>query len=518
LREAVRVELERDGAVSADTLAKLAEWIPDEADPDAYPIGRIDALDGEVAGFGRISTSVPKGLTAVFGGGSRTRRAAAQFLQQRVDDAGPLERLWRGSEAETLDASLRLAIEAVATSRGLGVVDVALTRAGVDPDDSPLPTDGRAPGGRGEEGGEDGERGPGGRRGGSGAVSALSEELGAAERELRDTRADAAEVDGDLEVATMDWLRERQDAETTLHAYRDRARELRSRLVRMESAGPEAPCPTCGRVLASHYEEVLAELKEEWEAIVQDGSWWRSRWAQLELKPEHLRELEGRAVRLHAAMEAGSERVELLRNRLRERGGGAASQQLRSRDDLGVTERIVLDALGRVRAARLTRALDLVLDRASRFLCRLSGGRILAITESGGRAQLQGSSDVLQPLSEEDLAAARLALRLAAASLAAGSGSILASLPVEEPFDRLDEETRIRALLLFKALLRELPRIVLVTRGAAVDARPELFDCLLEVRDDGAPVGPILKPVPAGPGRIALRPEVSKKRERTARR
>ena len=494
----MRVELERDGTASADTLAKLAEWIPDEADPDAYPIGRIDALDGEIAGFGRISTSVPQGLTAVFGGGSRTRRAAAQFLQQRVAAAGPLERLWRGSEAETLEASLRLAVEAVATSRGLGVVDIALARAGVDPEDGPLLTDARA-------------------AGVPGVVTALSEELEAAERELQDTRADAAEVDGDLEVATMDWLRERQDAETTLHAYRDRARELRARLSRMESAGPEAPCPMCGRVLASHYEEVLAELREEWEAIVQDGSWWRSRWAQLELKPEHLRELEVRAVRLHAAMEAGSERVELLRNRLTERDGGAASRKFRSRDDLGATGRVVLDALGRVRAARITRALDLVLDRASRFLCRLSGGRILAITESGGRAQLQGSSGVLQPLSEEDLAAARLALRLAAASLAAGSGSILASLPVEEPFDRLDEETRIRALLLFKALLRELPRIVLVTRGAAVDARPELFDCLLEVRDDGAPAGPILRPVPAGPGRIALRPEVAGKRERPAR-
>ncbi len=112
---------------------------------------------------------------------------------------------------------------------------------------------------------------------------------------------------------------------------------------------------------------------------------------------------------------------------------------------------------------------------------------------------------MLQPLAEEDLAAGRLALRLAAASVAAGSGRVLASLPIEEPFDRLDEETRSRALLLLRGLIREIPRIVLITRGAAVDARPALFDYLLEAREDGTPTGPILKPVPAGPGWVALR-------------
>ena len=96
-----------------------------------------------------------------------------------------------------------------------------------------------------------------------------------------------------------------------------------------------------------------------------------------------------------------------------------------------------------------------------------------------------------------------------AASLVAGSGKVLASLPVEEPFDRLDEETRTRTLLLLRALVREIPRILLITRGAAVDARPELFDYLLEVRDDGMPTGPILRPVPSGPGWIALRSTVA---------
>ena len=47
-----------------------------------------------------------------------------------------------------------------------------------------------------------------------------------------------------------------------------------------------------------------------------------------------------------------------------------------------------------------------------------------------------------------------------------------------------DVEASLRTLLLLRSLLEEIPRIVLVTRGDAVDARPELFDCVLEVRDD----------------------------------
>jgi hypothetical protein len=336
----------------------------------------------------------------------------------------------------------------------------------------------------------------------------VAAEFRTAQRELMASRADVTEIDGDLEVATMDWHRERQDAETTLNAYRDRARELRDRIRRMESAGPEAPCPTCGRVLERHYDEVLADLRDQYESVVQDGSWWRSRWEQLEPKPEHLRELERRSLTLHAALEAGSERVELLRARLQELEGSA---DVVPEGDLEGPRGDVVAALTRVRNARRARATDLLLDRASRFVSRISGARILAITLDDDRVHLQGSEGVLTPLSEEDLAAGRIALRLAAASLVAGRGSILASMPVEQPFDRLDEEARIRALVLTKGLLREIPRIVLFSRGDAVEARPELFDYVLEVREEGTVSGPVLRPAPAGPGRVALRPAVRKR-------
>ncbi|HKJ01408.1 MAG TPA: hypothetical protein VJ997_03105, partial [Longimicrobiales bacterium] len=353
---------------------------------------------------------------------------------------------------------------------------------------------------------------------GAGAVRVdpdlVAAELRSAERELRAIRADAAEVDGDLEVATMDWHRERQDAETTLHAYRDRARELKARLRHMETAGPTAPCPTCGRVLESHYDEVKGELQAEWEAVVQDGSWWKRRWEQLELKPAHLQELEQRSLRLHAALEGTSERVELLRARLGDLdGSGGVRADPAGGGPLGEAA----GALLRLREARLVRAREVLLSRASRYVGRISGGRILAVTWREGVAQLQGDAGALAPLSEEDLAVGRLAVRLAAAGLVAGEGQVLASLVLEEPFDRLDAESALRTLVLLRGLLRDLPRIVLVTRGDAVDARPELFDSVLEVRDDAGSGSAALRPAPSGAGRVILRVPVKQPRVTTPR-
>jgi DNA repair protein SbcD/Mre11 len=501
LREAVEAELARDGLLD-DTAAGMAGALIDDQLEEPFgseSIGDIDALDGDLRGVGRVSTSISRGLTAVIGGLGRERRAVAELFVREGGGSGPdpIRWLWSGVEAESLDDAVRRAVRAVAQLRGFGIVEAALERAGEAGDEPGLDR---------RSGRTDSDPS----RSSRGAVRVdpqqVSSECRSAQRELRAVRADVAEVDGDLEVATMDWLRERQDAETTLQAYRDRARDLRARIRRMEAAGPDAPCPTCGRVLESHYEEVLTELRNEWEGVVQDGSWWRSRWEQLELKPPHLQELEGQSLRLHAALEAGSERVELLRARLAELGDevGVGPEAGAEPGALGA----VVGALRRVGAARQARARDLLLDRASRFLCRISGGRVLAVRWVDGRTVLEGFRGQLRPLSEEDSAAARVAVRLAAASLVAAGGRVLGSLVLEEPFDRLDAEAGIRTLVLTKQLLREIPRVILFSRGEAVDARPELFDSVLEVREEGASGGPALRPALAGPGVVVLKAPV----------
>ncbi len=119
-------------------------------------------------------------------------------------------------------------------------------------------------------------------------------------------------------METMEWHRERQDAETHLRAYRDRARELRVRLDVLEKAGEEAPCPTCGRHLNEQYSKVLGVLRDEWDSVVQDGKWWRRRSEQLRLMPESLIEVESRAIRMHADVETLAEQVEVARSAVRE--------------------------------------------------------------------------------------------------------------------------------------------------------------------------------------------------------
>jgi hypothetical protein len=177
----------------------------------------------------------------------------------------------------------------------------------------------------------------------------------------------------------------------------------------------------------------------------------------------------------------------------------------------------VVAAILRVRDARLTRAREVLLSRASRLLGRITGGRLLAATWSDGGAQLQGDSGPLVPLSEEDLAAGRLALRLAAASIVAAGGQVLASLVIEEPFDRLDAEAGFRTIALLRSLLHDIPRMVLVSRGDAVDARPELFDCILEIRDDPGSGSVALRPAAAGAGSV-LMGEATRPRRRAASR
>ncbi len=488
VRNTVLTELEHDGKRNLETERVITDILQGISSVSRdRPIGAVQALDGVVSGFGRVSTSIPIGLTAILGGGGRARRAVADLFRD-AGNTGPetaLSRWWNGTDGETLDGSLRRAIDAVAESRGASLVDDALESLGatIQPEMAASSTQNRL------------------RRTEGINPDQVREEFNMAQRELLARRADVTEVEGDLEAATMDWLRERQDAETTLFAYRDRARELRRRIRGMEARGPEAPCPTCGRILDSHYEEVLTGLMEEWESVVQDGTWWRSRWGQLEMKPQHLQDLERTALRLHSAVETGSERLEVLRVRIKELDGVQAAP-LHELDD---TKGAVAAALIRVRVARIARSKHLLLDRASRFVSRVSGGRVLALTFEDGVVRLQGSDGALTPLSEEDLAVGRIAIRLAVASLVAAQGLCVASLPIEHPFDSLDTEARIRALVLTKQLLNEVPRIVLFSRGDAVDARPELFDYVLEVRDDEAVTGPVLRSASSGPGRIKIR-------------
>ncbi len=356
------------------------------------------------------------------------------------------------------------------------------------------------------------------------------------ETELLDLRGSVTEIGGELGAGNMEWHRERQDAETHLVAYRDRGRELRTRIRKLEALGADSPCPTCGRLLAEHSQEVLEELREEWETLVQDGQWWRKRWEQLEEKPQELIELEKRSHHLNAQFEDCTERLERSRSSLRE------VDELRIREkELG--DRLILvlaegaegdpsltdlgpfrDGVGEIpdtpSAARnlfdLARTLEdeivrdgrlRILNRAGRRLNRLTGGRILGLESGTGDGEVQlvdggGSAGVE---ADEDRAAAVVALRLALVELLAEDWNPLGSFVLGDPFDRMGGEDQLRALGLMRRVLSRIPQVLLLTRGSVVERAPEFFDAIFDFREHPEKGKANLHSLPAGVGVLRIR-------------
>jgi DNA repair protein SbcD/Mre11 len=139
-------------------------------------------------------------------------------------------------------------------------------------------------------------------RGTSGSGPASPPEPPASSAELH---GEWIEAEGDAEVRALDWARERQEADSRLLAYRERALELRERIRTLREEGPDARCPTCRRPLSEAHPGLLELLEEEWEDVVQDGTWWKKRRSQLDEKPPELLSLERRALEMRARLEEG---------------------------------------------------------------------------------------------------------------------------------------------------------------------------------------------------------------------
>lgn len=483
---------------------------------------------GSVPGLGVVSIDLPPGLVTLVGGDGRVRRLAHHLIAGRMEGtkrvtapvvADPvLTRLpddlrailENGGDADRPESVVGAAARALALLDGLDRIEAARSRLarlrGVDgatlrPGPEPEAILARIR-----------------------ELESAPESLEALETELRGLREDDAEVTGDLEVANMEWLRERQDAETHLQTYRDRARELKLRLGEVDDKGASATCPTCQRPLEEHFDTVREFLKEEWEDLVQDGSWWRRRREQLELIPERLQELQGRALRLHAATEALAEKVEVarsrvgeleeMRGRLAEMAGGAGPA--RSPRPAGADEAadVPSETWDRVDAALADAGRNLrreargrLLDRIARILGRITAGRILSVGWSeSGQLVLSGVEGPLHPPAEEDGAAAMIAARIAFGhAVAKRIGSVAPPLILAEPFDRMEEAVSVRTVELLRSMIGPVfDQVILVTRGEIVDVCPEACDAILEVRRDAVAGPSFFRRVPAGLGIIRL--------------
>ncbi len=455
----------------------------------------MSSLDRQTSspGLQGLASELGPGLVALVGGSGPFR---SQILEQLA------VRLTEGDERlATLVAGHGLAEPAKAWRRVVRVLAQCYGLDGVDTELLALQD------GRREKGGEVTDPSVGTLRARVHQLRRLPEAVRTKEREIRGLRADEAEVSGDMEVAKMDWLRERQDAETNLLAYRDRARELKLRLQQLEEGGFETACPTCDRLLGERFASVVTGLREEWESVVQDGSWWKRRRQQLDFKPSHLQELEGRAILLQAAIERHAEELERLRARLPELAeaedtllalgstGASSARESSARprnrgqphDENKERRRRTLEAL---RERLIGDAEHSLAARAGRYLNRLTGGGVLGIgLTADGEPTVVRDEGSRRPNSDEEVAAYLFALRLALIDLGADHRIAFEEVLLGDTFDRLEPEMRIRAAGLLRSLLSRVPKILLFCRGDVLEAIPESFDWIVDLAVDrtGAP-------------------------------
>jgi DNA repair exonuclease SbcCD nuclease subunit len=363
-------------------------------------------------------------------------------------------------------------------------------------------------------------------------VEASIDALDGMEEELRDLRADSIVVAGDLQAATADWLRERQDAETSLRTYRDQALQLKARIEKIEAGGAEAACPTCQRPLGDRVEEVVSELQEELESLVQDGKWWKGRREQLEEKPQSIREQESEEVRLGAAMEAVSDRIQEARVGARDLDDLKQRARYREQrlEEMGVDPDKDLPApdgsisvptgfepgtrdaelaISVVRAAEAALTADArreVLAGASQILNRISCGTILALDRQAREPRLlrEPPPDDSRPWLEFLVG---LALRIALVD-ALGDGSRVAAVTIDHRVDLLPPELRALVLQEAQRLAEEGVRVRVRSHGNVVDHHPEAFDAAVEDGVSGSGKADLHV------GSASLRPRESSRRTR----
>jgi 3',5'-cyclic AMP phosphodiesterase CpdA len=303
------------------------------------------------------------------------------------------------------------------------------------------------------------------------------------EAELRSLRGDVIEADGEVEARTLEWARDRQEAETRLQSYRDRARELRRRIRAAEEEG--ATCPTCGRELEDRGSVLSEALREEWEMVVQDGRWWRRRREQLEDRPEDLRELESEALRLRSRAE------ELVEELERARLGASSGTETQAGADR------VVDGT-RPRRPRSPQ-LDSLLRQAGSNLRLWSEGRLSGLKGGEAGRPVVVEQGMERPYSPEEAPGVALCLHLALWREARNLGR---ELPAGLLVSGLDE----RGLDPLLPLLQELPianlRILIALPPGAPVPGLTTVRSLLQAERRGHRV--VLRSVATGPASVRL--------------
>jgi exonuclease SbcC len=104
-------------------------------------------------------------------------------------------------------------------------------------------------------------------------------------------RAELESVQAEHDRERTAWVRDQQEAQTRREALRAQFADVQERRDRIESLGPESPCPTCTRPLGPSFRTVLDALDEQLDTLLGDGRYYRSRVEQLEAEPAAVAQL-----------------------------------------------------------------------------------------------------------------------------------------------------------------------------------------------------------------------------------
>ncbi|MDQ3997508.1 MAG: SMC family ATPase, partial [Gemmatimonadota bacterium] len=116
----------------------------------------------------------------------------------------------------------------------------------------------------------------------------------AATQEIEQKREELRGTESLFDQRRTEWLRDRQEAETKLKAFRDQYAELKDQRERLARLGEEGACPTCTRPLGVHYRTVLDDLDAKLETLSVDGKYYKNRLEQLEVTEKELKQLDER--------------------------------------------------------------------------------------------------------------------------------------------------------------------------------------------------------------------------------
>lgn len=404
-----------------------------------------------------------------------------------LDQEALFRLLLHGGEPGTLlEEGARLLDSASAAEGG-----TATSNASASQEDEPQ--DGEGAAGAGEELAPPGGEPPkasteGSRAGGDGPRSqggAAHSDDGVEEpaaRELRLRREDLVEAEGEVEARTLEWARDRQEAESRLQAYRDQALELRRRLRELDDEG--AVCPTCERTLGEVRSALREKLQDEWEMVVQDGKWWKRRREQLEERPEDLRALEAEALRLRARLE----RIEATRP-LAAFGGGGGGEG---------TADLPLEAKAKAEGPRGEDTRRVLLQLGSSHLRRWFEGRLLGLARlPGGQVGVMDRGGPRAPFGGE-LPGISLCLHLA---LARATVERLSSTPRVLLLRGVDGRGVDPLLPLLRALSNRVSHIVVLVPGDAPLPGDGRVTAILRLQSgvggSGAPDRALLTPIRA---------------------